>query len=228
MIKSKSMLTGISIIVLIIILTALTGCSSSDNKEVMQVKKEIDSLNKQISQLKEENEKMKKQLTNRENINQDINEQNSNNLDRAIKSFSLGQKLSFDDTAEIVIEKYDFTNKVLPSNPGSFYNYYQLKDSDKTFFHVVGKYKHLGTEEVSFLDIPIKFYAKYQDKYIYNGFQVAEVSGGSDLDAFAYAKPLSNLKFHVLIEVPNEVKDNGKLELYIKSSNDEYVLKVKD
>jgi len=222
------------VIIFIFISTFFTACTGSDNKELDQIKKDLEAYKSQVDVLKEENEKLKQQLSDLQDRavsdisnSEEISSGSDTTLSEEYKTVSIGDTIVFSDVAEIVIDKCEFTKKVLPSKPDGLYSYYEAKDADVIFFHVTGKYKNLTTEEQDFDYIPIRFEAKYQEKYKYTGFKVAEENGGSDFDILAYAKPLTNLKFHVLIEVPMEVENNGNFDLYIFNGESKYKLKVK-
>ena len=224
----------IIVIMVILIMISNTACATSNKQGLDQVKKDLDAYKSQVDILKAENEKLKQELYDLQNkavLGTNVTEEVPSILNtpspEEYKTVNVGDKIVFTDVAEVIIEKCEFTKKVLPSQPDGYYSYYEEKDPDNTYFHVIGKYKNLATEEQDFDDIPVKFEAKYQDKYKYTGFKVAEENGGSDFDIFAYAKPLTNLKFHVLIEVPNEVKDNGDFDLYFFNGESRYKIKVK-
>lgn len=231
------------ILVIIAALILISSTSCSNKQELDRIKKELEVYKSQVDFLEKEFDKLKQELSDLQI--QEVTPTNDTEIilpaitgdevTSAINYISLeeyitvniGEKIVFTDVAEIIIEKCEFTKKVLPSKPAGFYSYYEMKNDDSTYFHVIGKYKNLSTEDQEFNDIPIKFEAKYQDKYKYTGFKVAEENGGSDFEIFAYAKPLTNLKFHVLIEVPNDVKDNGNFDLYIFNGESKYKIEVK-
>lgn len=235
-VNKKDIKHFLTLILIMLILVSLTACAGSD-KELVDYKKQVDMLKAQNDTLKAENERLKaenerlqqelsKVQNKSDSVSEDSFSKTSNSLSEEYKTVNIGDTIVFSDVAEVIIEKCEFTKKVLPSKPEGIYSYYEAKDADTTYFHVVGKYKNLTTEEEDFDDIPIKFEAMYQNKYKYTGFNVAEESGGGDFDLLAYAKPMINLKFHVLIEVPIEVKDNGDFDLYIFKGDTKYKLKV--
>lgn len=106
--------------------------------------------------------------------------------------------------------------KVEPSNPASFYTYYEVKDPDRVYIHSVFKVKNLSGSSLSADEI-LTLTAKYDGQYEYTGFDAIEDIDGSDLGytSISSIDPLSTRTLHYIIEVPKEVQDSGKSLEYI-------------
>lgn len=126
-------------------------------------------------------------------------------------TFERMDTLVFPGKFEFSILSTEFATKVEPPKPGSFHSFYEVKDTDKVYSHIVIRVKNLGGSNVSADDI-LQLKVKYDGKYEYSGFTAVEEDDGSD---FTYANitsipPLTSKTLHVLAEVPKEVQESGK------------------
>ncbi|MGE5391553.1 MAG: hypothetical protein ACM3PE_10885 [Deltaproteobacteria bacterium] len=141
----------------------------------------------------------------------------------------LGQPVTVTDFCEFTLDKVEFTTEVIPSRPADFYTYYQVKQNDRIYLHIIARVKNLqpdGQIADTFADVE----AKYDNKYQYTGFCSIEESGGGDLtySNITNIDPLTTAVMHYIIEVPKEVETSGKtLELTVSINGEEYLYKVR-
>lgn len=194
----------------LIVCMSLTSCSSSDSKEVKRLKTELAETKKQLAE-------QTKNVPATSTLSKDMD-----------KYISIGDKIIDPGTGETTIEKYEFAKIVKPSQPAGYYNYYQEKDTQSTYFHIIGMYKNLAEVDLDFDELPVEFKLIYKDRYEYDGFEVAEESGGNDFDILSYIAPLTSVKFHVLITVPKEVEiSEDPLRLEVTSGSNKYIIKIR-
>ena len=141
----------------------------------------------------------------------------------------LNQMIVFDDHADVVISKVQFSNRVEPSKPSSLYTYYDVESKENTYLQISGTFKNLEANDIDMTwDEPLKMRVKYQDKYNYDGFFVVEEDDGSDFDIAGYVEPLKTVKIHYLVSVPKEVENSKEsLTLTISYGEDEYQMKIR-
>jgi hypothetical protein len=171
-----------------------------------------------------ENQKSKEQL-----LVNDKSGESDTPADGEPATISLNQPLTIPDFAEITLKKVSFTTKVTPPNPGSFYTYYEVKDSANIFYDIVVDIKNLlPTGKMSNEFIAVK--VKYDGKYEYGSFSTIEEGGGSD---FTYTnitsiEPLKSGTIHFIAELPVDVsKDQKPLEVIVASNGEDYVYKAR-
>lgn len=217
----------------------LIGCNNENGDKIAELTKQIEELKRENAQIKEELEslKNKKEVTIESNkinkadkaIDNDDEGINETETNMNIREIGLDETISIEDFAEFTIKKVEFAKRVNPPNPDSYYSYYQVKEDGLIYLHVVTEVKNLQAQSVladEFMDIE----AKYNNKYIYNGFSTIEKSGGGD---FTYTSitgidPLKKGRIHFLIEVPIEVKNETyPLELKININGRSYVYEVR-
>lgn len=136
-----------------------------------------------------------------------------------------GDKLSKKDLSEVTIKSIKFTDKVEPSNPSSYYTYYEVKDTSNTYLALKINVKNLKGDS---LDADKVMNAKliYNDKYTYDCFSTIEKDGTFTYTNITSIDPLKKSVIYYLFEVPKEVKD-GDVELQINYAGDKYFVKVK-
>jgi len=127
------------------------------------------------------------------------------------ETFDKGQILVYPNHLEVELVSSEFTTRVDPPNPSDFYSYYEVKESDKIFYHSVFRVKNLGGSSIS-ADETISVKITYDGKYDYNGFGAIEEDGGGD---FTYTNitgidPLTDGIIHYINEMPLEAKESGK------------------
>lgn len=140
------------------------------------------------------------------------------------KFVKLGDTISSEGHSQVKLNSLEFKKRVAPSKPGSFYNYYEVKDTSKIFLVLGVDVKNMKETELN-ADEVLNVKVTYNDKFKYDSFAIIEKSGGSD---FSYANitaidPLTTSKMYYLCEVPEEVK-NGKVELEINLNGTKYYL----
>ncbi|MFD0712092.1 bZIP transcription factor [Paenibacillus sp. GCM10027626] len=215
--------------------SVLSGCSSGSGASA----DEIEQLKKEIATLKAENEQLKKD-----------NKASGQKQDEAGKSdaeapetkqkpeepkgdapliLEAKKPLTLENFAELTVASTKFAKKIIPSNPGTFYTYYESKEADMTYLALTLKIKSLlesGKSADDFADVTIK----YDDKYEYRTFSTIEKSGGED---FTYTnitsiEPLKTGTLVFLAEVPKEVeKSKQPLVAFITINGKEYEYKIR-
>ena len=179
-----------------VILLGLTGCSYSD---IFGGKDKIDNDSANA------------------NIKDTSNKTNSSS-NKAV-DVDLGQQIEYPDNYTISFLSSNFTKKVVPTNPDSYYSYYEAKDKDNnTYFVLKTNIKNLGTEKLEGEKLPD---AKliYDEKYKYDAFLVTEEDDGSDLEGYDWymdIDPLKTKKIWYLVEIPNEVENETNKSLVME------------
>lgn len=140
------------------------------------------------------------------------------------KVVKLGDTISSESHSQVKLNSLEFKKRVDPSKPGSFYNYYEVKDTSKIFLVLGVDVKNMKETKLD-ADEVLSVKVTYNDKFKYDSFAIIEKSGGAD---FSYANitsidPLTTSKMYYLCEVPGEVK-NGKAELEINLNGTKYYL----
>lgn len=128
-----------------------------------------------------------------------------------IQQIQIGETIVVDDYAEMTVKNNVFGKVINPPNPGSFYSYYENKESDQIYFDTTIAIKSLLTSKKSsdeFVSVKII----YDDKYEYTSFATIEDKGGSD---FTYPnitaiEPLQTGVLHFLASLPTEVESDSK------------------
>lgn len=212
-----------------------TGCNNENKGKVAGLTKQIEELKRENSRIKEELENLKNEreatlgIEVEKVIGKDGENTDEVGTNMSIKEVRLDETILIEDFAELTIKNVEFTKRVNPPNPDSYYSYYQVKEEGLTFLHVITEVKNLQAQSVGadkFLDIE----AKYNSKYIYNGFSTIEESGGGDFNytSITGIDPLKKGKIHFLIEVPIEVETEANpLELKVNINGKSYSYKVR-
>ena len=101
----------------------------------------------------------------------------------------------------------------------------RILECDDDNFHVKLSIKNLqdmAVKQNSIADVTLV----YNDKYKYDCFEVTEKDNGGDFQTFPNLytiDPLKTLKYHFLVEVPKDVKnDKGSLKAIIKANGEEF------
>lgn len=202
----------------------VTGCSSdkagAGRESMEKLKTEISELQQENKFLKEENEALKASLVKPVTAEEEggtaelVNDGSSTAAADSGEDHKLivkGTPLVIDETGEYTITKTSYSKKVTPSNPGSFYTYYEAKEPGTTYLAVTLKVKNLAGEAMN-ADEVADVEVKYDNKYKYSTFATMEKNGGED---FTYTnisriEPLKNGTLVFLAEIPDEVKSSGK------------------
>lgn len=140
------------------------------------------------------------------------------------KIVKLGETISSEGFAQVKLTNLQFQKRVNPSNPKSFYTYYEVKDTNKIYLVLEVDVKNTKDSKLN-ADEVLGVNVTYNEKYKYDSFAVIEEAGGGD---FNYANitsidPLTTSKLYYLCEVPQEVKD-GKVEIEININGEKYFL----
>lgn len=202
----------------------VTGCSSdkagAGRESMEKLKTEMSELQKENKFLKDENDRLKESLVKPVTAEEEggtaelLNNGSSAAAADSGQDYKLivkGTPLTIDETGEYTITKTSFSKKVTPSNPGSFYTYYEAKEPGTTYLAITLKVKNLAGQAIA-ADKVADVEIKYDNKYEYNTFATMEKNGGED---FTYTNistigPLKNGTLVFLAEVPDEVKSSGK------------------
>ena len=208
----------------VMLAVTVTGCSSGSagagRELTKKLKAEISELKKENKFLKEENEALKKDLAvkpvtaKEEGGTADLSTGDSlaaANSGDEYKRIVKGTPLTIDDTGEYTITKTSFSKIVNPSNPGSYYTYYEAKEPGTTYLAITLKVKNLAGQAINagrVADVEVT----YDNKYVYSTFATMEKNGGEE---FTYTNistigPLKKGTLVFLAEVPDEVKSSSK------------------
>ncbi|MEK5035233.1 bZIP transcription factor [Paenibacillus sp. FSL R7-0302] len=220
----------------------VTGCSSDNagaGRESMEkLKTEISELQKENKFLKEQNDMLKESLVKPVTAQEEggtaelLNNGSSPAAAEPGEDHKLivkGTPLVIDGTGEYTITKTSFSKIVNPSNPGSYYTYYEAKEPGTTYLAITLKVKNLAGEAMN-ADEVADVEVKYDNKYEYSTFDTMEKNGGED---FTYTnisriEPLKNGTLVFLAEIPDEVKSSGKplyADFEIEGETYRYIIK---
>ena len=159
------------------------------------------------------------------------NKQQTNKKTKAI-DVSIGQNIEYDDNYTISFLDYLFTQRINPSNPDSYYHYYEAQDkSSNTLFVLKTTIKNLGGETLDDDSLPGATLI-YDGKYKYELEKITEEDDGSDLDGYSWymdIDPLKTKKIWYKVEVPLDLENNTdkSLEVEYNINNKTYRLKVR-
>ncbi|WP_405106169.1 bZIP transcription factor [Paenibacillus sp. FSL K6-1217] len=203
---------------------SVTGCSSDTAgpapEDMDKLKTEISELQKENKFLKEQNEMLKESLVKpvtaeeeggtAELLTTGDSPAAADSGDEH-KLIVKGTPLVIDGTGEYTITRTSFDKKIIPSNPGSFYTYYEAKEPGTTYLAITLKVKNLAGEAMDAEDVA-EVEVTYDNKYKYSTFDTMEEKGGEDFTytSLSEIEPLKNGTLVFLAEVPDEVKSSGK------------------
>ena len=118
---------------------------------------------------------------------------------------SLNTPFSKSGVAEITIKGTEFTDKVIPTNPSSFYTYYKA-DEGKVYFVINAILKNLKKEKED-MDKLVRVDAVYSDGYKYRCMLLRDRKG--DLDGlYEYIDPLQPENVKIAVQLPAEAANN--------------------
>lgn len=125
------------------------------------------------------------------------------------------------DYAEMTVKKAEFTTTVKPSKASKYYSYYEVKDSNKVYAHIMIAFKNLKSTGAN-ADEMARVELLFDNKYTYTGFSAIEEDGGSDLtySSISTIDPLDTGIIHYLIEVPKEIQTSGKPVVFTIALNE--------
>jgi len=159
------------------------------------------------------------------NVNKEQEKEKVNNIgtNKAI-DINLNETITIDDVCSLTIENIDFTTSIKYSNDNSV----SIKNKDNIYIIISGTVKSLlgATEN---LDDLVGVNLKYDNKYEYQAFNVAEKNDGSGLDFYAYVSPLESVKAKFIAEVPKQIDSDGKpIQAILTIGGKEYNLAVRN
>ncbi|MGF7049109.1 hypothetical protein J2T13_003617 [Paenibacillus sp. DS2015] len=213
------------------IMLLLSACASNDSTKLKKLESEISALKQENEQLKGEQASLSTAAKDSDSlaVSEDVKEVKQEDLTPQVITLMKGQPYSIEDFAEVIVSKTQFSKKIEPSSPGSYYTYYESKEADSTYLAITLKIKNLadsGKTADTLADI--KF--KYDGKYEYTTFTILEEGSGED---FTYAnissiQPLKTGTLLYLAEVPKEIETDEKpLSAEIKINGEAYEYKIR-
>ena len=118
---------------------------------------------------------------------------------------SLNTPFSKSGVAEITIKGAEFTDKVIPTSPRSYYTYYKA-DEGKVYFVINAVLKNLQKEKED-MDRLVKVDAVYGDGYKYRCMLLRDRNG--DLEGlYEYIDPLQPENVKIAVQLPAEAANN--------------------
>lgn len=198
-----------TLVISILLGTFLTGCSYSDLTGKSKVNDNNDS-----------------------SVKDGTNNSNQQNKNTKAIDVSIGQSIEYDDNYIISFIDYLFTQRINPSNPDSYYSYYEAQDkSSNTLFVLKTTIKNLGGETLDGDSLPGATLI-YDGKYKYELQKITEKDDGSDLEGYRWymdIDPLKTKKIWYKVEVPLDLENNTdkSLEVEYNINNKTYRLKVR-
>ena len=132
---------------------------------------------------------------------------------------NLGQNIEFSDNYIISFISSNFSQKIVPTNPDSFYTYYEVQDkSINTYFMLKTTIKNLGGETLSGEKLPSATLI-YDNKYKYNLSLITETDDSSDLEGYDWymdIDPLKTKKIWYYVEIPIEIENSNEKSLVVE------------
>lgn len=125
---------------------------------------------------------------------------------------------------EFSIEDTYFGQRINPPTQPSFYNYYQVDDTNNTYLCIVLNAKNISTVELKADDFA-NVKVKYNNNYTYSSFSVSpDKNLGFTYSNITSIKPLTSDKVYFLVEMPNSVstETDTPISIEIKVNNTTY------
>lgn len=141
-----------------------------------------------------------------------------------VLTINKSEALVIEDYAEIIITANNFSQRIDPPNPGSFFTYYENEEDGEVYLDTVISIKSLLTSAKASNEF-ISVKVIYDDKYEYKTFSTIEKQGGSD---FTYTnitsiEPLKTGELHFIASLPEQVENDGKpLKVVITVNGKDY------
>ena len=210
---------GFIIILCLVSALSLTGCGNE-----VELQEQIQELQSENEQLKEELQKYKDNEKAEKEEQAKIEEEKSK-----YKSISLNEACTVEGYGEFSISAYSIAQKIEPPNPGSFYNYYEVKDPAETYLDIILNFKNTSTIGINADEIT-NMKIIYGNGYEYDTFSTLEESGGTDFTYTNITKiePLKSANIHYIATLPIEAKESNetiKARFTIYGSNYEVTLR---
>lgn len=137
------------------------------------------------------------------------------------ESIAIGKVLTEEDYAEVEIDSLEYTDRVDPSKPESYYRYYEIKDPKNIYLCLGVTVKNLKSSDLDAEHV-LHVRGTYNDKYKYDSFGVVEESNGGDF-RYGNMNPLETAKAYYLIELPKEAQE-GKVVVDINFNGQKYTI----
>lgn len=215
--KSKKNIIKIVVVCVIIVVVILAGVLVNRQIKKNEAKAKIEDAKSQISEALG-------------TITKDDTKENNSKEDKEFAQVKMGQKITIEDYLQYTFVKSKFSKKIEPSNPDSYYSYYEAKGTGNILLSVQTDIKNLTSTEFNGKNIP-KATIIYDNKYEYSCNIIVEEDDGSDLEGYDWymnIQPLKSKKFYYYVEIPKEFeKDEKSLALRITLQDYSYELKIK-
>lgn len=130
---------------------------------------------------------------------------------------------------EVKISEVKFGQRINPPAQNTFYNYYQVEDTNNTYLCVVLDCKNISSLELR-ADKVATVKAKYNNNYTYSSFSAIEDGTlGFTYTNITNIDPLTSKKVYYLAEMPKTVEDetDTPVEVELKIDNNLYYYKVR-
>ena len=118
---------------------------------------------------------------------------------------SINTPFSKPGVAEITIKGTEFTDKVIPTNPRSYYEYYQAEDG-KVYFVINATLKNLKKEKED-MDKLVRVETIYSDGYKYHCMLLRDRNGSLD-GLYEFIDPLQPENVKIAVQLPAEAATN--------------------
>ncbi len=128
-----------------------------------------------------------------------------------VVSFTKNSKITT-DSCEFTLKGYSIASKIEPSNFSGYYYHYYEASSGNVYVDIKFSIKNLAKSDVEQAEILKSVKLIYDEDYEYNCFFVT-VDKDGDFEGFTslYSiSPLETLEYHMLVEVPSEIKSSSK------------------
>lgn len=191
----------------------------------------IEKLEQENATLKDENSKLQEEINKYKEQEAEVaaKEKKEQKEKNQYKQINIGDTVTVENYGEFVIESCNLTQKITPSNPASFYTYYEVKDPQEIYLDVVMNFKNTSTIGIG-ADKITDVKVIYSNGYEYGSFSTIEESGGSN---FTYTnittiEPLKSSKLHYIATLPIEAKDSQEsIKIQFTVYDNKYELQVR-
>ncbi|WP_252238259.1 hypothetical protein [Clostridium sp. VAP51] len=141
-----------------------------------------------------------------ENTNNDKGNQQKQEKKEEVKTVEIGNTIS-SESAEIIVNKAEFSYDVLPDDTSSFYTHYAA-ESGKVYINIDVDVKNIQKQDLP-CDKIINVEANYNDGYEYKGQPIVEdASTGFTYANITSITPLETKGMRYIINCPQEVAES--------------------
>lgn len=123
--------------------------------------------------------------------------------------FKTGDTIVIANDYEIRMKSMEFSPKIIPADPGTFYSTFEVDSPDKTYFHAVFEITNLRNAKET-ADKIMTVSLLYDNKTAYLCSSAVERDGDFSLSNDAEIVPLSTETVHYIAEVPKELTNGNK------------------